>query len=136
TFSEAVKQFECNFNEKAVKLHDLHHEQVKKAVDEFEESVIQNVIEKKVAPKLGPNEKKAISFLEACLSLPPELFSQEEKDLINLGKEAILKGKFQNLPREINKLRKSQTKAGTAVQPPVLIDKMVSILRKYPLEHS
>lgn len=132
TFSEVVKQFHCNFNEKSVNLHDLHHEQVQKATNLFEEEITQESLKNEISPTLGPNEKKAISFLDGFFMLP--FINPEEKDLINLTKNAILKGKFQKLPREINELRNNQKKA--KLNGTILLETLIKLIKQYPLEQN
>lgn len=130
TFSEVAKQFQCNFTEKSVKLHDLHHEHIQTATKLFEEEVIQDSLKNQVNPTLGPNEKKAVSFLDGFFMLP--FISLEEKDIITLAKNSILKGKFQKLPRDINELKNNQKKA--KLNGTLLLETLLKIIRKYPLE--
>jgi len=85
--------------------------------------------DKKVDITQGPNEKKALVYLDAFTNLP--FISDEEKSLIVLAKEAIRKGRFQNLQRDVNKLQRSQAKV--KVQPAILLEKLVQLLIKYPL---
>ncbi len=130
TFLETAKRFQCMVHERAVKLHDHHHEQVQVAVDRFQAQVeAEKAQDKKVDVSQGPNEKKALLFLDAFTSLP--FISQDEKALVGLAKEAIRRGRFQNLQRDMNKLQKSQAKV--KVQAAVLLDSLVKILNSYPL---
>ncbi|TAE25417.1 MAG: helicase [Cytophagales bacterium] len=130
TFLETAKRFGCMVHERAVRLHDLHHEQVQVAVNRFQAQVeAEKAQDKKVDVAQGPNERKAMIFLDAFLSLP--IISDDEKTLVALAKEAIRRGRFQNLQRDINKLQKSQAKV--KVQPAVLLDSLVKILNSYPL---
>ncbi len=130
TFSEVAKQFQCNFNEKPVNLHDLHHEHIQKATNLFEEEIIQESLTTQLIPTLGPNEKKAASFLDGFFMLP--FISQEEKDIINLAKNSILKGKFQKLPRDINNLKNNQKKM--KLNGTLLLESLLKIIKQYPLE--
>lgn len=130
TFLETARRFQCMVHERAVKLHDHHHEQVQLAVERFQAQVeAEKAQDKKVDVSQGPNEKKALLFLDAFTSLP--FISEEEKTLVGLAKEAIRRGRFQNLQRDINKLQKSQAKV--KVQAAVLLDSLVKILNSYPL---
>ena len=104
TFLEAVKEFEARIDEKSVPLHDMHHEQVKTALDAFatqEEET--KATKQKVNPAQGPNEKKAIAYLDGFVSIPN--ITEQELELINKAKRAITTGKFQQLQRDINKLK-------------------------------
>jgi superfamily II DNA or RNA helicase/HKD family nuclease len=131
TFLETVKEFQAKAEEQSIKLHDLHHEQVKKGVEHFaNKQEEEKARDRKIDIKQGPNETKALSYLDAFLNLP---FSNEaDKELILLAKEAIRKGKFQNLQRDINKLQKAVKK--TPLKPVLLLEKVIAILKNYPLQ--
>ncbi len=130
TFLETAKRFQCMIHERAIKLHDLHHEQVQVAVQRFQAKVeAEKAQDKKVDVSQGPNEKKALIYLDAFLSLP--IILDDEKILVGLAKEAIRRGRFQNLQRDINKLQKSQAKV--KVQAAVLLEHLMKILTGYPL---
>lgn len=132
TFLEAVKEFEARIDEKSIPLHDMHHEQVKAALDAFvtqEEET--KATKQKVNPAQGPNEKKAIAYLDGFVSIPN--ITEQELELINKAKRAITTGKFQQLQRDINKL-KTATKR-TPVKPVVLLEQLIMIISAYPLEH-
>ncbi|MCY7356266.1 MAG: SWF/SNF helicase family protein, partial [Rudanella sp.] len=135
TFLETAKRFQCMVHERAVKLHDLHHEQVQVAVARFRAQVeAEKAQDKKVDVSQGPNERKALTYLDAFLSLP--IISDDEKTLVGLAKEAIRRGRFQNLQRDINKLQKSQTKVKVQPGPrsvAILLDSLLKILNSYPL---
>ncbi len=130
TFLETAKRFQCVVHERATKLHNLHHEQVQAAVERFRAQVeAEKAQDKKVDVSQGPNEKKALMFLDAFLSLP--FIADEEKVTINFAKDAIRRGRFQNLQRDVNKLQKSQSKV--KVQAAVLLESLLKILNSYPL---
>ena len=130
TFLETAKRFQCMVHERATKLHDHHHEQVQLAVDRFRTQVeAEKAQDKKVDVSQGPNEKKALMFLDAFLTLP--FIADEEKTTVGLAKDAIRRGRFQNLQRDVNKLQKSQAKV--KVQAAVLLDSLLKILNSYPL---
>ncbi|CAN5176898.1 helicase-related protein [soil metagenome] len=130
TFLETAKRFQCVVHERATKLHNLHHEQVQAAVERFRTQVeAEKAQDKKVDVSQGPNEKKALMFLDAFLSLP--FIADDEKATINFAKDAIRRGRFQNLQRDVNKLQKSQSKV--KVQAAVLLESLLKILNSYPL---
>lgn len=132
TFLETVKQFEAKTEEKTIKLHGFHHEQVKKGIEHFaNKQEEEKARDRKIDVKQGPNETKALSYLDAFLNLP--LASEDDKELITLAKEAIRKGKFQNLQRDINKLQKAVKK--TPLNPVLLLEKVIAILKNYPLQN-
>ena len=132
TFLEAVKEFEARIDEKSIPLHDMHHEQVKTALNAFaiqEEDA--KAIKQKVNPAQGPNEKKAIAYLDGFISIPN--ITEQELELINKAKRAITTGKFQQLQRDINKLKTATKK--TPLKPVILLEQLIKIISAYPLEH-
>ena len=130
TFLETVKIFEADLNEKAIALHSNHHEQVKKALNLFSQMLEEEKAkDKKVDVTQGPNEKRAIAYLDAFMNLP--FISESETDLIIKAKEAIRQGKFQNLQRDINKLKKAVGK--TPLKPVIILERIINILKSYPL---
>lgn len=131
TFLETVKKFEAVQEEKSLALHDLHHEQVKSAIQVFAEKIEdEKAKDKKVDVTQGPNEKSAIAYLDAMLSLP--LTNDAEMQLIIIAKEAIRKGRFQNLQRDINKLKRAVKKS--PLKPVIILEKVIGILKSYPLK--
>lgn len=131
TFLETVRQFEAFQNEKGIPLHTLHHEQVQKAIQVFADKIEdEKAKDKKVDTTQGPNEKNAIAYLDAMLHLP--FINDKETQLIIIAKEAIRKGKFQNLQRDINKLHKAVKKA--PLKPVIILEKIIGILNSYPLK--
>ena len=132
TFLEVVKEFEARIEEKAIPLHDKHHEQVAKAIEVFSEKEEEaKAVTKKVVTNQGPNEKKALSYLDALVHAPN--ITDEEVDLIEKAKRAISTGKFQQLQRDINKLQNAVKKA--PVKTVVLLERVMKIITSYPLEH-
>lgn len=130
TFLETAKVFKCEVAEKALKLHGLHHQQVEVAVESFSQKINEEKAkDKKVNIPAGPNEKKALEFLEGFLSLP--FISEEEKGIVLLAKSAITKGRFQGLQRDVNKFKKNIM--GAKLKPAVILEKMLAILASYPL---
>ena len=131
TFLEAVKEFEARLEEKPIPLHDKHHEQVAialKVFSEKEEEVKATL--NKVNPTQGPNEKKAIAYLDGFFCIAN--ITDEERDLIGKAKRAITTGKFQQLQRDVNKLRNGTKK--TPINPVVLLEQLMKIITAYPLE--
>ena len=132
TFLEAVKEFEARIDEKPIPLHEKHHEQVQMALDAFatQEEATKST-KQKVNSAQGPNEKKAIAYLDGFVSIPN--ITEQELELISKAKRAITTGKFQQLQRDINKLKIATKK--TPVKPVVLLEQLIKIISAYPLEH-
>lgn len=66
----------------------------------------------------GPNEKKALAYLDGFVSVPN--ITDEEVVLIRKAQRAISTGKFQQLQRDINKLQSATKK--TPVKIVVLLE--------------
>jgi superfamily II DNA or RNA helicase/HKD family nuclease len=131
TFLETARRFQCTPHERAVPLHTLHHEQVQAAIARFRsEAEAEKARDKKVDVTQGPNETKALQFLDAFLSLP--FISDDEKGTVGRAKDAIRKGRFQNLQRDVNKL--ARTQKTVRIQASVLLEHLLKILNSYPLD--
>lgn len=128
TFVEAARIYEAHATEKGTELHGLHHVQVKKAIELFEEGIQQDKVKQQVGSKLGPNEKKALAFLSA--SAKQEFVDEYQGNQLNWAMKAIKKGKFQQLPREINRLQRDLGDYKRIEAYELMID----ILDKYPLD--
>ena len=85
--------------------------------------------DKKADNTIGPNEKKANAYLEACQNSP--LLNEEERILIVKAKEALRQGRFQNLQRDINKFQQMVKKS--ALNSAIVLEKLMTILKGYPL---
>lgn len=130
TFFEAVKIFKADVDEKAIPLHELHYSQVGKALNFFSERAeAEKGNTLKVNPTQGPNEKRAIAYLDSFLTIPN--IDAKEAELIRQAKRAITTGRFQQLQRKVNKLKTTTKK--TPVKRSVLLEQMIQILSSYPL---
>ena len=78
----------------------------------------------------GPNEKRALSYLDGFLSFP--FINDIEKDKIKGAKIAIKNAKFQKLQREINALKKNAK--AEKIKPVDLLDAVMRIIEKYPID--
>ena len=56
-----------------------------------------------------------------------------ETELIIKAKEAIRKGRFQNLQRDINKLKRAVDKS--PLKPVIILERIMTILKSYPLAY-
>ncbi len=129
TFVEAARLYKAEISEKAIPLHHLHHDQINCALQSF--ATIESItnLGDKANVKLGPNESKAISFIENQLA--QEFVNNEDKDLINAAATAIRRGRFQKLPREINKLiKEAMAKKPSRLE---VFKSIIIILKSYPL---
>ena len=112
-------------------MHGNHHEQVQHAIELFAHKLEEEKSkERKVDTTQGPNEKRALSFLDAFTNM--QLANPLEKELLQNAKTAIRLGKFQNLQRDVNKLAKAVKT--TPLKPAVLLEEVIKLLNKYPLQ--
>ena len=131
TFVETAKEFRADPPEKGIPLHESHHEQVRTALEDFEKKLQAEVVSQVVVDATqGPNEKKALAYLDGFLKF--QFLSTEETDLIKAAKQAIKLGKFQKLQREINTLQRNVKKS--PLKPVDLAEAMLQIIEKYPLD--
>ena len=131
TFVECAREFRADQPEEAIELHQKHHEQVKIAVEDFDKKVQEEASRHLVVDTTqGPNEKKALAYLDGFLKFP--FISSEEKQKIKAAKQSIKLGKFQKLQREVNALKRNLKK--TPLQPVEMLDAMLHIIEKYPIE--
>lgn len=129
TFIEAVKIFKADMAERPVALHEQHHNQVQVALKSFKDDTDLEALSVRSSLKLGPNEQRAIAFVNDCMK--QEFVTYEEKELFEKTKFALRAGKFQRLPREIVGLLKfAQEKKMSRVQ---VHQSLRGVLEKYPL---
>lgn len=131
TFVETAKEFYAVASEQGIPLHDGHHEQVSLAITDFNDKIQQEIASTQVVDTTqGPNEKKALAYLDGFLTFP--FASEQEKKLIKAAKLSIKLGKFQKLQRDVNKLKRD-TKT-TKLKPVDLMDALLKIINLYPVE--
>lgn len=131
TFLQAEKEYYAKVTEKAIPLNEHHHIQVKNAIGLFANKIEEEKSkERKIDTTQGPNEKRALAFLDALINI--QIANPEEKDLLQNAKVAIRLGKFQQLQRDVNKLAKA-IKA-SPLKPAILLEEVIKILNKYPLQ--
>lgn len=132
SFVEAARIFKAVTGEKAVPLHQQHHEHVNAAIGQFKETLQQEVAIGQVVDHLmGPNESKALRFLAIFIN-HPTLATEEEKFLLRAAQTAIKKATFARLQRDLNALEKIHKKQ--KLQSSVLLDETLKILRRFPLQ--
>lgn len=133
SFVETAKEFYAVASEQGIPLHEQHHEQINIAITDFHEKIQQEIASTQVVDTTqGPNEKKALAYLDGFLSFP--FASDEEKKLIKAAKQAIKLGKFQKLQRDVNKLKRD-TKV-TKLKAVDLLDAMIKIINLYPVQQA
>ncbi|MEA2012899.1 MAG: DEAD/DEAH box helicase [Verrucomicrobiota bacterium] len=131
-FIEAVSIFKADIAESAEELHDKHHKQVNLAIDDFHNKQLADAAEKSkqtASPKLTTIEKSVVNFLAMLKNLPH--LDDHSIEKLNLTMDAIAIGKFQKLPKKLNKLNKAVKK--TPMNPDIVLNKALEIISEYPL---
>lgn len=132
TFVEVAREFRADVPENGIEMHADHHNHVNAALEDFHAKLQEEISSGQVVDTTqGPNEKKALSYLDGFLSLP--FIGSVEKDKIKAAKLAIKLGRFQQLQRDINNLKKNVKK--TPLKPVDLLDAVLLIIDKYPIDH-
>ncbi|TQO38690.1 phospholipase D-like protein [Arenibacter algicola] len=130
SFVETAHEFKTDSPEKAIKLPEFHHQQVQLAHKDFEDKIMADITSAQVVDTTqGPNEKRALKYLDGFLTIP--FITDMEKDKIKAAKTAIKMGKFQKLQREVNKLKRDTTKI--KLKPVELVDALLRIIDSYPM---
>jgi superfamily II DNA or RNA helicase len=130
SFVETAKEFSAMASEHGIALHDQHHEHIRTAMSDFHDKIQKEIAGHQVVDTTqGPNEKKALAYLDGFLTFP--FASDADKQIIKAAKQAIKLGKFQNLQRDVNKLKRD-TKT-TRLKPVDLLDAMIKIIHPYPV---
>lgn len=131
TFVETAREFRADLPEKGIPLHEDHHAHVQKGIADFEKKLQAEASSQMVVDTTqGPNEKKALSYLDGFFKF--QFLSNEEIEKLKATKQAIKLGKFQNLQREVNALKKNVSK--TPLKPVELVDALFRLIDKYPIE--
>lgn len=129
TFIEAARIFEAHVTERGIPLHSLHHEQVNEALNTFKTEEGLSALSDKAHIKLGPNESKAIGIIDLFKKL--DHVNDLEKEILIAASTAIRRGRFQKLPREINKMIKETE--GPDSDKFSRFKKLMRILQSFPL---
>jgi len=132
TFVEAARIYEAKAIEKPIAIHGRHYNHIALALQTFKLELFVKSLGDRVLIKLGPNETRAIAFVSAMLTY--DFVNDEEKKVINSARQSIRVGRFQKLPREINKLLKKvkEEKINNIDQ----FHGLMKILASYPLLES
>jgi ERCC4-related helicase len=132
TILEAAREFRApDPAEKGIPLHNAHHDHINAAIAAFDEKTVSDALQPQaIDPAQGPNERRALSYLDGILSFP--FLSEKERGLIMAAKHAVRRARFQKLQRQINQLQRSTKEV--KLTPAALTDKLMEILRGYPLE--
>ncbi len=129
SFVEAARIFHANAMEKSLPLPECHHDQVNAAVGHYHETLKSEAVRDQIVDnQIGPNERKALQFLNIFIS-HPTLASVEEKILLRHAQLAVRKATYGKLQRDLVKLEKLQKK--TPLKAAALLDKTLEIIGRY-----
>lgn len=132
SFVEVAREFRADVPEKGIELHPNHHLHINTALEDFHNKLKEELSSSQVVDTTqGPNEKKALAYLDGFLNLP--FIGAVEKEKIKAAKTAIKLGKFQQLQRDVNNLKRNVKK--TPLKPVDLLDAVLRIIDKYPIDH-
>ncbi len=131
SFLQSADMFKALADEQPLPLIGDHFDHVQAAITHFKESQRQEKNNGTAAAQFGPNEKRALSFVDAFSRL--QELNEEEQHTLKLTKKAIIEHKFQKLQREINSLRKSAEKV--KMKPVHIAEKLLQVVRQYPLQN-
>ena len=131
SFLESAALFKALSDEKPLPLITGHYEHVQSAIVHFKEAQREEKNNGTTGVQFGPNEKRALSFVDAFTRLKE--LNEGEMQTLNLTKQAIIEHRFQKLQREINKLRQNTEKV--KMKPVHVAEKLLLIAKKYPLKN-
>ncbi len=127
-FLEAASIFKSQISKDRVELlPESHYNQVREALAHFRNQVQEKVIQETQVPELNPQQRLAISYLKAFLK--SDITGIEEKRLITEAINWIKLGRYQNLPRDIAKLQRSQKRKPLIIARQ--LDAAINIIEKH-----
>ena len=130
TFVEAARLYKAEFTERAIAIPEFHYRQINSALNSFVEDQRLLSLGTKASVILGPNEKRAIAVVNDTVR--QEFATESEKELLLEAKKAIEIGRFQKLPREINRFKKESISKG--LKSIDEFNEIIKIIKAYPLE--
>lgn len=133
-FLQAVKLFKAPDTEKAIALHELHHQQTLAAFEYFKSEKNQENVQTVSRRNLSPAENKAISNLNAVVKIAP---TEQKRMALIRALDIIKKGTFasKGLPKSINDY--FTTNAGLLKEPDKFIEQLfINVLDRYDLSPS
>ena len=126
SFLEAITYFERHNLLDSKQLPDTHYQQVNKSIEEFESEQTDKVVSETNA-KLSPQQRRAIIYLQSLVHIGNET----ECELLNNAIEWIDVGKYQNLPRDLNKCYKKSSNPKAPLAVAIQLEQVIKILKHY-----
>ncbi len=131
SFVETANIFKTNAKEKAVDLHENHHQHIQLAINDFNKKLKSEAVSKQAIDQTqGPREKAALAYLDSILKFP--FINEVESLKIKTTKHVIKLGRFQKLQREINKFIRAVKKKPVALT--IILDSIMKIIDRYPIK--
>ena len=127
SFLEAVPIFKCDPTVNAQPLHEKHHAQVQQALSHFLEQAAEKTVISRQNQALTAQQTRAIHSIKAIRNW--DHISEKEKQELAGAIDTIKIGRFQALPREINKLQRNAQRGRVALA--VQLQSLLEIIRKY-----
>lgn len=106
SFLEAVRIFKASENEKAIGLHEHHHQHVQGAMNHFKDDNQAQAVETITRRSLSPAENKAISNLQMVIGSSQ---TAQKKAVLGVAIERIKTGGIRGLAKDINEFFKSHS---------------------------
>ena len=127
SFLQAVPVFKCDPTVKAQPLHERHHVHVQRALTHFLRQVEEKTIIARQKQSLTTQHRRAIHYIKALQNW--EHIGEKEKQDLAGAIDTIKMGRFQGLPRDINKLHTGAKKG--RLNPAVQLQSLLEILHKH-----
>lgn len=131
-FLQAVKIHKADNKEKAVELHNQHHDQIIKGLEYFKSEKNQENIQSISRTNLSPAENKAVTNLNAILKVAP---TEQKKMALRRALELIKKGTYgsKGLPKSINDFFDINTALSVKNQLKFIEELFIEVLDRYDL---
>lgn len=127
SFLQAVPIFKCDPTVTAGRLHEKHHTQVQQTLTHFLEQAAEKTVISRQNQTLTAQQTRAIHSLKAIQNW--DHIGEKEKQELADAIATIKIGRFQGLPRDINKLQRTARKGRVALA--VQLQSLLEIIRKY-----
>ncbi|HOF17209.1 MAG TPA: helicase-related protein [Bacteroidales bacterium] len=128
-FLQAVKLFKASDSEKAIALHELHHQQTLAGLEYFKSEKNQENVQAVSRRNLSPAENKAITNINSLVKIAP---TEQKRIALLRTLDTIKKGTFtsKGLPKSINVFFTSN--AGLFKEPDKFIEQFfITVLDRY-----
>ena len=127
SFLQAVPIFKCDPTVKAQPLHERHHVHVQRALTHFLQQAEEQTVIARQNQSLTTQHGRAIRYVKA-LQNSGHVGEKDKRDLAG-AIDTITRGRFQSLPRDINKLHTGAKKR--RLPPAVQLQSLLAIIRKH-----